>query len=366
MSRIARSFILILAIAGLAAAQQGVSAPPQPLHMVGSHWTPYDPPQEFPEGAKVYTIQKGDTLWNLAREYLGDPYLWPQLWERNPYIKDSHWIYPGDPLIVDVAVEEQAVEPAEEQPAEAPEAVAPEGAPEEVAVEEGVPQPVGTTADVNCFAILVQDDSVFPFTIRSAEAGDMQDHFSVSNIVYIDGGTAEGVKAGDRFFILERAHELKHPVSRAKMGIVYRRMGILKVLCAQEHTSICEITDACDPISIGDVLQPYEPIPVPLAFPVDPTRRCDPPNGKLTGYIVYTKDDLLNAATGLPVMIDLGKAENVYPGQFATVFRDNDVEGMPRIVLGEVGILTVGEGYATAVVTRSLMPINVGDRVELK
>ncbi len=366
MSRIARSFILILMVAGLAAAQQGVSAPPRPLHMVGSHWTPYDPPQEFPEGAKVYEIQKGDTLWDLARQFLGDPYLWPQLWERNPYIKDSHWIYPGDPLVVDLAVEEKAVEPAPEQPAEAPAEAPPvqEAAP--APVEQGVPQQVGEASDIYCFAILAQDDSAFPFTIRSAEAGHMQDHFSTADVVYIDGGTAEGVKAGDRFFILERSHALEHPVSRAKMGTIYRRMGALKVLCAQEHTAICEITDACDPISIGDVLQPYEAIPVPLAFPEEATTRCDPPNGKPTGYVVYTKDDLLNASTGLPVMIDLGKAENVYPGQFATVFRDNDVEGMPRIVLGEIGILTVGDGYATAVVTRSTMPIEVGDRVELK
>ncbi len=364
MSRIARLFVFVLVIPGLVAAQQAVTQPPQPLHMVGDHWTPYNPPQDFPEGSKVYTIKKGDTLWALAKQFLGDPYLWPQLWERNPYVKDSHWIYPGDPLVVDLAVEEQPAQPVEPKPSEVQQKVPPEAVPEPV--EEGMPRPVGAASDVYCFALLAPDDSGFPFTIRSAEAESMQDHFSTGDIVYIDGGTAEGVNAGDRFFVLQKDRELEHPVSQASMGFIFRQMGTLKVLCAQEHTAICEIASACDPISIGDVLKPYEPIPVPLAFPVEATQRCDPPNGKLTGYVVYQRDDLLNTSEGQLLMVDLGSAEGIYPGEFATVFRDNAVKGMPRLVLGEIGILTVGEGYATAVVTRSTMPIHVGDRIEMK
>jgi hypothetical protein len=66
------------------------------------------------------------------------------------------------------------------------------------------------------------------------------------------------------------------------------------------------------------------------------------------------------------MMVDLSTSEGLYPGQFATAFRDNPVDGMPRILLGEVGILTVEDAYATVVVTRSLMPIGIGDRIEIK
>ena len=99
-------FAIVAVFLPLMAAAQSVAPPPQPLHLVGDHWTPYDPPTEFPEGAMVHTIVKGDTLWDLAAHYLGDPFLWPQIWERNPYIRDSHWIYPGDPIVIDVAVQE--------------------------------------------------------------------------------------------------------------------------------------------------------------------------------------------------------------------------------------------------------------------
>ena len=85
-----------------AAAEQADNPPPRPLHKVNDHWTPYDPPKEFPPDANVYVIQKGDTLWALAKKNLGNPYLWPQLWEKNTYVRDAHWIYPGDPLVVGV------------------------------------------------------------------------------------------------------------------------------------------------------------------------------------------------------------------------------------------------------------------------
>ena len=75
------------------------SPPPSNLHQEGDHWTAWNPPPTG-EGQEVYIIQSGDTLWSIARARLGDPYLWPQIWERNQYILDAHWIYPGDPLVM--------------------------------------------------------------------------------------------------------------------------------------------------------------------------------------------------------------------------------------------------------------------------
>ncbi len=345
-------------------AAQSVAPPPQPLHMVGDHWTPYDPPTEFPEGAKVHVIERGDTLWDLAAKNLGDPYLWPQIWERNPYIKDAHWIYPGDPLVIDIAVEAPPAPPEEQVTPEEPE-VTPAPTPGPTGPE-GEPVALGNSADVYCFAQLRQDESAFPFSIAGGEEAEYQDDYATGDVVYINGGTAEGVAAGDRFFILARGRILKHPVSGVDMGRIYLQNGQLKVLCAQEHTSIAEITTACDPISVGNLLQPYEATPVPLVFMPEPVTRCDAPNGMPTGTIVYNKDDDLDVGEHTMVMVDLGSADGLYPGQFATVFRDNPVKGMPRLVMGEVGIMTVEEHHATAKITRGWAPIRVGDRVEMR
>src|SRR5712692_10393098 len=84
------------------ALQPGSTEPPRNLKLVRDHWTPYDPPdpESFPPDATLHIIVPGDTLWDLADLAFGNPYLWPQIWNENRYILDSHWIYPGDPLLV--------------------------------------------------------------------------------------------------------------------------------------------------------------------------------------------------------------------------------------------------------------------------
>jgi methyl-accepting chemotaxis protein len=55
------------------------------------------------ENLKVITIKKGDTLWDLAGEYLSDPFKWPEFKNHNVYT-DPHWIYPGEKMQIPIAV----------------------------------------------------------------------------------------------------------------------------------------------------------------------------------------------------------------------------------------------------------------------
>lgn len=82
---------LALAVAGLACAAGLVFAQPATA--------PLELAKDAPDR---YVVVKGDTLWHISGRFLQKPWRWPEIWNLNrEEIRDPHWIYPGDVIVLD-------------------------------------------------------------------------------------------------------------------------------------------------------------------------------------------------------------------------------------------------------------------------
>jgi LysM domain len=388
---------LLLVIATTAMAQQQSSQPPRELHRVGDHWTAYNPPDPatYPAGAKTHTIAAGNTLWGLAVQYYGNGYLWPQLWESNTWITDAHWIYPGDILLVEGEATASADAAATTESEGALSAVTPlvgAGADEQNAFNaqqegggitiarmsrESRPIPLGTEADIYCYGYIGDPNEPMPNYVESAEDvevkyvprqkdPDMPSDVTVGDLIYVHGGAETGLVAGETYLAVEPSEVIRHPDSDALIGRQYDYIGQIRILCIEGDRSRAIVTQACKEIPIGARLKPIPQLPIPIARVPELPAWCDPPSGRTSGYIVDSKGWDLGVVEGHLVQIDLGRDNQIAPGDFLTVFRPAMRADQPRVVLGQIGVLTTEARTATAIVVTAKREMVVGDQVELR
>jgi len=251
---------------------------------------------------------------------------------------------------------------------------------------EAAPQPLGSESEVACFGYLGASNEPFTAEVIGAQEVSEQTDFTTNNLLYLDAGADRGLKPGDEFWIVTPGSEVVHPASGRDLGRFYDYRGRAVVLCVEAHTATVRVTHACTDIPMGSFLKAYEPIPIPLGRKSPPAVACDPASGKAKGRIVYTRDGVYQIGTDTDVLVDLGLAEGLQPGDFLTIFRYNygfeygikpqgtywvnlaPPEGVqiPRTYVGELAILSVGDRWATARVTDANRLIEVGDEVELK
>jgi hypothetical protein len=372
-------------------AKAAASHPPRELHQVGDHATPYNPPDPatYPPASKTYKIQRGDTLWTLAQKLYNNAYLWPQLWEANTWITDSHWIYPGDVLLVQGEVEQQAAagttpgaaagggqQVLSGGPGVQPQNAVPRPAQPGSILGTAGPIPLGAEADIYCYGYLGDPREPMPNFIASYEDVEMRYEAGAltqsiggaeGDLVFITGGTATGLVAGENYLLVRASEIITHPQTKAVIGQHYDFVGQVRIVRAEERRACGILSQSCDSVKVGDRLKPMPQLPIPLARVPDVPAFCEPRSARAQGFIVNAQGGWGEAlGEGILIEINLGKDDQVQPGDFLTVWRDSPQPGQPAQVLGEVGVLTTEAHSATAKIVAHRYTMRVGDHVELR
>lgn len=335
---------------------------------IATHWSKNAYPTSVPEGATYYVVERGDTLWDISKKYLANPYLWPQIWDQNKYVSDAHWIYPGDPLVLPkVALVAEGA--GESGPGTGEEEGAGAGGAEGAAGETGPKlSPVTEEATLQCADYIANDREDESLRIIGNEEGSDKIAYADRDILYLNKGSNAGIKAGDVYTMHHALNVVKHPKTRGKLGTKIETTGWAQVILVDENSATVVVQQACADIHAGDYLRPMEKVNVPLVLGRAYPDRMTPPSGKLTNqYVVDIQGDATIAGAGQLVTIDAGSQGGVAPGNVFVIYRTvYPSVPTPRNVLGELAVVAVRDHTATAKVTYSRDAVMIGDQIELR
>ena len=345
---------------------------------VAAHSSRWDYPREVTPGIgqQIHIVQKGDTLWDLGHKYLGNPFSWPQIWELNKWVKDPHWIYPGDPIVVEASRSTVAQRNGDENLA-----------PGDVAnLNPDLRRIAKPTLDE--FGFSFQDFIQMPYLVPGTGEAYLKkigafkivgqqdvtkDLLADGDILYINGGADKGVKPGDRLVVTKVvARKFYHPDDQHRqkaLGDILEQFGIVRVTEVHPAQSVAIIEHSLDGITSDGYAAPYtEPAAIVNHLRTDiksPVTLKEP-----ASKVIFIRMNKAVAAGGDMVLIDRGSADGYKVGDILLTARPvplvaaqepGPAREMTNYYLGQLLVIRTGERTATCRILRSTSEVLVGD-----
>ena len=253
---------------------------------------------------------------------------------------------------------------------------------------EAAPQPFGYESDLSCFGYIGPPGEGFIAQIVGAENICRADrlHDKATSSTWMPAHD-RGIKVGRRVLDRHARGGRRPPHQTGNRWASSTSIGAgSSVVCVEGRTATVRVVFACTDIPMDSFLKPFEPIPIPLGRRMPSAVACDPPSGKAKGRIVYSRDGVVAIGSDMNVLIDLGLAEGVEPGDQLTIFRyapGPTTGSVPRAPTGSTRLRprgsrsrgrisgrspfsTWGIGGRSGRVIDSSRLIEIGDEVELK
>jgi len=334
---------LPLAVVALAAPLAAQEAPPQPTQPA------------------THDVRPGDTLWDLSRTYLRDPFRWPEIHRANQTIvANPHLIYPSQRLRIP-GLDRLA------QPGVAAAAPGREGVRRTIFFEQAVRgqadtemtiRPAGT-ADV---PIITEGDYLASgFLARPEEVRILGHVTDIESESVISRRFPPQIQLYDRIYLAAEAGAQLGPDDEVHLmavgaslphGTVHRPTGIGRVVAFNGHVVTLEVVRMFGVVGPGDVAVPLPVFPVPAGVaPLDAAG--------IEGSIVRFQDEHALQMTENIAFLDLGRASGVREGDEFLVYtpaRQRSWGVQPEVEIARLQVVRVMDRTASARVDEVLQP----------
>ncbi len=350
---------LTLAVAGLACAAGLVFAQPATA--------PLELAKDAPDR---YIVVKGDTLWDISGRFLQKPWRWPEIWDLNrEEIRDPHWIYPGDVILLDRsgATPRLRLARAVGDGAGSGAGLASERRSPRIRVEalgkDAIPTISSTDIEAFLNRPLVVDESGLASHPRIVATQEGRVYLGRGELAYVRG--IHEPKTDD-WHIYRSARPLLDPDTRRTIAWEALFLGSGKLEREGDPASL-RVVATNEEVGTGDRLMPAE-----RALPIVYAPR--PPETEVSGRIVAVYRGVTQVGRNSVVAVNVGKAHGLEVGHVlgiqhrgATIV-DRTSPDRERIVLpdepvGHLLVFRVFDNIAYGLVMSASHPISVGDDV---
>lgn len=313
-----------------------------------------------------YTVQKGDTLWDISQHFNDTPWLWPELWKENDQIPNPHWIYPGERIRLyhglgrheyldkinqsELSSSVQPIEPIE-----------PTSPPTVNSLEPIITENYIYFAGMNKVGFIRREPVETIGSIFRVQ-GD-KNLISTGDTVYIAPQKGVDYIPGSRYTIYRTLSPTNEKKSIKRIGTQYYLLGVLEVTKNETGYAIAKIIDIYREININDKLMPYvkRPMQIPI---VEATKGVE-------GRIIISEEHLEIMGQNAIAFIDKGKNANIFPGQNYEIYyrmkhsRNGKVKSgimLAPIKIGMFVVLHTEKETSTVLIYNSSQSISAGEK----
>jgi LysM repeat protein len=299
---------------------------------------------------KDYTVIKGDTLWDISKKEIENPFSWPKVWKENPGITNPDKIYPGQKIRIPLYLLQKEITLPEIPEVKKSERLEKKEEPKKEIAKRIEPPKREYLVDKN---LLIASGYI---TDSVQSVGSIVDSPSGRSILgkgdYAYIKTYKPTKVGEKFYIIRSAGKVNHPKSGLVLGYLIEVLGIAEVVGQDNSETKIKITASYSDISPGSLLDSYSEVELPY-------RPETPRKPSINGYVVATKElRMLNGMWDI-VYIDKGRKEGLKVGDLVAT----TIQGKHGVANSEIQIINLKESTATAIIRKSSDIVTKGDKV---